>query len=46
MNDIEIPDPPAEWSRGVDYRKELLMARLSRVSYLDQASIDSSDARV
>lgn len=43
MDDVDIPDPPAEWMRGVDYRKELLMARFSRVSYLDQAGIHRPD---
>lgn len=38
MNDrVNIPDPPPEYSRGLDYRKELELARFSRVSYLDQA---------
>lgn len=39
MNDrARIPDPPAEWSYRVDYRRELQLARFSRVSYLDEES--------
>ncbi|WFC41923.1 hypothetical protein [Pseudoxanthomonas sp. SE1] len=46
MDDLEIPDTPAEWTRGVDYRKELVMARFSRASYLDQSGINSADKRI
>jgi len=42
MNDrVKIPDPPAEWSRTIDYRNELELARFSRASYLDSADIDN-----
>ena len=44
MNDrVNIPDPPAEWSRGVDYREELKLARFSRASYLDEIAISNLD---
>lgn len=46
MDDFDIPDPPAEWTRGVDYRRELVMARFSRASYLDQAGINTTDKRI
>lgn len=46
MEDSDIPDPPAEWTRGVDYRGELVMARFSRASYLDQAGINTTDKRI
>ena len=47
MNDrVNIPDPPAEWSRGVDYREELKLARFSRASYLDEIAISNPDPDV
>ena len=46
MNGHTIPDPPAEWSRGVDYEKELKLARFSRVSYLDQDEIHNRNPQV
>ena len=46
MDDFGMPDPPAEWTRGVDYRKELVMARFSRASYLDQSDINRPDKRI
>ncbi|WP_152540925.1 hypothetical protein [Luteimonas huabeiensis] len=39
MSESRIPPPPAEFSRGIDYRQELLLARLSRASYLDEAAV-------
>ena len=36
---VSIPDPPEEWSRRIDYRNELELARFSRVSYLDDLDV-------
>lgn len=47
MNDrVKIADPPAEWSRGIDYRKELELARFSRVSYLDEVDVGNPNPNV
>ena len=42
-NRVKNPDPPAEWSRHIDYRNELELARFSRVSYLDPAAVSNED---
>ena len=46
MGDPSLPEPPAEWSRVVDYHAELTMARLSRASYLTVRQIHSEDVSV
>lgn len=46
MERNDIPEVPAEWKRGVDYRQELEAARLARSSYLGESDMRNADVRV